>query len=289
MSSAAEILQTPESAAPLQTQATPQTTEQPAANGAWYDGVQDTELKGWLSNKKYESPEMAAKAAWSLERLLGADKAGRTVVLPKDDADVEGVKAFRAKLGVPESAEGYKLPLPEGVTDDTFAKTAAKWFHETGIPAKAAEGIVGKWNEFVATEMRAAEEAEKADSQAKLEALKSEWGHSFDERSELGRRGLRAIGEQAGLDDNDLKKLESSLGTDKMLKMFWKLGDATKEAGFAGGNGAGQFSTSKDAAQEQINEITAKRMSGEINDHQWRTEYDGPDGKMTKLMKIITG
>lgn len=228
---------------------------------------------------------MAAKAAWSLERLLGADKAGRTVVLPKDDADVEGHKAFNAKLGVPETAEGYKLPLPEGQTDDAFAKTASKWFHANGVPPKAAEGIVKEWNTFIQGEIKRQAELETAQSEAKLNALKTEWAHQFDERAEHGRRGLKAVGEQAGLDDADLKKLEASLGTDKMLKMFWKLGEATKEASSAGGNNSGQFGTSKQQAQEQINDITAKRMSGEINDFMWNKEYGQ---KMDTLMKIIT-
>jgi len=231
---------------------------------------------------------MAAKAAWSLERLIGHEKAGRTVVLPKDDADIEGRKAFLSKLGVPETPEGYKLPLPEGQTDDGFAKTAAKWFHEAGVPPKSAELISSKWNEFIGTEIKAQEQLEKQQSEAALQSLQSEWGHQFDERAELGRRGLREIGTQAGLGDEDLKKLESAIGTDKMLKMFWKLGETTKEGGFAGGNNPGQFGTTKAQAQEQINEITAKRMSGEITDYQWQKEYDGPEGKMTKLTKIVT-
>lgn len=291
MPSAAEILSPQTTEAPLQTQATQQTTTQPSVNAAWYESVQDAELKGWLSNKKYESPEMAAKAAWSLERLLGADKAGRTIVLPKDDTDQEGLKAFRAKLGVPETPDGYKLPLPEGQTDDAFAKTAAQWFHKNGIPPKAAEGIVNEWNTFIGNEIKAQEAAEKADSEAKLQELKTEWGAHFDERAELGRRGLKMVGEQAGLDDADLKRLESTLGTDKMLKMFWKLGEANKEGGFAGGNNTGQFGMTKQQAQEQFNEIQTKYLNGEINDYTWRTEYLTPnkDGKLDQLMKVITG
>ena len=291
MATAAEILSpavTPP-AAPLQTGATVQPTNEPAANsGAWYESVQDTELKGWLSNKKYESPEMAAKAAWSLERLLGADKADRTFVLPKDDTDAEGIKAFRAKIGVPETPEGYKLPLPEGQTDDAFAKAASKWFHANGVPAKAAEGIVKEWNTFMQGEMQRMDQLEKAQAEAKLNDLKTEWAHNFDERAELGRRGLKAIGEQSGLDDSDLKKLESAIGTDKILKMFWKLGEVGKEGTGTGGNHGGQFGTSKQSAQEQLNDIMDKRQKGEINDFVWQKEYFQPGGKIEQLTKVLT-
>jgi len=289
MATAAETLATPTTEAPLQTQATPQPTSSPAANSAWYDSVQDTELKGWLSNKKYESPEMAAKAAWSLEKLLGADKAGRTVVLPKDDADVEGQKAFYAKLGVPETPEGYKLPLPEGQTDDAFAKTASQWFHKNGVPPKAAEGIVKEWNTFMQGEMKRMDDLEKAQSEAKMNELKTEWAHQFDERAEFARRGLKSVGDQAGLDDADLKKLENALGSDKMLKMFWKLGEVSREGTGTGGNANGQFGTSRQEAQEKFNEIQAKRANGEINDFSWNKEYAATGGILDQLMKVITG
>lgn len=256
----------------------------PPASG-WWDTFENPDVKAWAANKKYETPEMLASSAYSLEKLLGADKAGRTVVLPKDESDAEAMKAFRAKLGVPENADGYKLPVPEG-SDATFAKAAAGWFHEAGIPPKAAELIAGKWNEFYGNAIKASEEAEKTKSEKGLSDLKIEWAHQFDERSEMARRGLRGVGTEAGLDDNDLKALESTLGTGKMMKLFWRLGEANREGAFAGKDGNSTFGTTPTQAQERMNVIVADRAAGKINDYQWRTEYEP---ELDRLIKVMAG
>jgi hypothetical protein len=227
---------------------------------------------------------MLAKAGRSLEQLLGADKAGRAVVLPKDENDTEGWKTFRSKLGVPESADGYKLPLPEG-DDGGFAKTAAGWFHEANIPQGSAEKIAAKWNGFITEQIKAAEVAEQQKSEKQLNDLRVEWAHEFDTKSEMARRGFREVGKLSGLDESDLTKIESSLGTAKMLKMFAQIGQYTAEGGFKGGDGGGGFGLNPSKAQDQINAFIADRAAGKINDHQWRTETEP---KISELLKVIT-
>jgi hypothetical protein len=86
----------------------------PAANGAWYDAFENPEVKTWTAAKGFKDPAAVAESAYNLEKLIGFDKAGRTLVVPKDDATPDEMRAFHAKLGVPETPDGYKLPLPEG-------------------------------------------------------------------------------------------------------------------------------------------------------------------------------
>ncbi|HQQ71498.1 MAG TPA: hypothetical protein PLL92_14465, partial [Alicycliphilus sp.] len=71
----------------------------------WFSSFQDAGVKSWAESKGFKDPETAVASAWNLEKLIGADRNGRTVVLPKYDKDVEGIKAFRAKLGVPDSPD----------------------------------------------------------------------------------------------------------------------------------------------------------------------------------------
>ena len=73
------------------------------------------------------------------------------------------------------------------------------------------------------------------------------------------------------------------------MKIFSRIGEMTKEAGFAGGNSAGTFGQTREQAQEAFNEIQAKRINGEINDFVWNKEYANPGGKIDQLMKKITG
>lgn len=251
----------------------------------WWDTVKDPEVKGWLANKKYADAETALKGHWSLERLMGAEKAGRTVVLPKDDNDAEGWKALTAKLGVPETADGYKLPMPEG-SDEAFAKTAAGWFHEAAIPPRAATLITNKWNEWMKGAVEAGEAADKAESEKQMAALETQWGAKFPEQRELAQRGFREFSSQFGLDDKAaLARAESVLGAANLTKFFAGLGTLTGEARFAGGaDGAGGFKASKADAETQIAQITADRIAGKYTDFQWRTEIEP---KLMKLGEVV--
>jgi len=245
-----------------------------APSTGWWDTVKDPEVKTWLGSKKYPDAESALKSHWSLERLMGADKAGRTVMLPKDENDAEGWKALSAKLGVPDSADGYKLPMPEGA-DEGFSKTASQWFHEAGVPPRAANKIAEKWNEYISEQVKAGEAAERAESQKQMGALEKEWGGEFPAKRELAQRGYREFAKQFGLDDKAaLERAESVLGAANLTKFFAGLGAMNSESGFAGSDGKGGFSgVTKQQAMDQIRQIQADRMSGKINDHAWRTEY----------------
>jgi hypothetical protein len=88
---------------------------QSASNDAWYATlVQNDDIKNWAANKNFKDAGAALESSYNLEKLIGFEKAGRTLVLPKDDAPVEEQRAFWQKLGAPEKAEDYKLPIPEG-------------------------------------------------------------------------------------------------------------------------------------------------------------------------------
>ncbi len=285
MTSAAEILnpQTPAAEAPIQGSSPQSAPVAPQTPSGWWDGFKDGELKGYLANKAYDSPETLGKAYRSLEQLMGADKAGRTVVMPKDDNDVEGRKAFYSRLGVPESPDGYKLPLPEG-DDGVFAKTAAKWFHESGIPSKSAERISANWNAFIEEQVKAGQVQEQERGKAELEQLKAEWGADFEMKGELGRRGLREVGGKAGFDDADLDRLEKSIGAAKTIRLFSTLGSYLQEGGFAGGQANPGFGMSMQKAQDRLNEIHAERASGKMTDFAWKSEAEP---EIEKLMKIL--
>lgn len=237
------------------------------------------ELKDWIGNKNFADPVTALQSHFNTEKLLGHEKAGRTVVLPKDENDAEGLAAFRAKMGVPESAEGYELPVPEGESEE-FSKMAATWFHEAGVPKPAAVAFAEKWNTFVAEmeeKERAMDEKERSEAQAKseleLNALKQEWGDAYDQKAEFAKRGQRAYGSKAGLDTNDLEALESAIGTTKMLKLFHALGESTAESDFVAGEHK-NFSMTPSEAQAKLDEARKQRMAGDITEQQFMAVQD---------------
>lgn len=254
-----------------------------AATG-WWDSVKDAEVKGWLGNKKFPDAESALKSYWGLERLMGADKAGRTVMLPKDEADEAGWRALASKIGVPETPDGYKLPLPEGV-DDGFAKTASKWFHEAGVPPRAANRIAEAWNAWIGEQVQTGEAADRAESEKQMGALEKEWGGEFTAKRELAQRGYRDFAKHFGLDDKAaLERAESVLGAANLTKFFAGLGELNGESSFAGPDGKGSFGVTPQEAQRQVDQIIADRTAGKINDTQWRKEYEP---QIRKLGEII--
>jgi hypothetical protein len=256
----------------------------------WYDSVKDPETKAWLATKGLPDAESALKSYWGLERLIGADKAGRTLMAPKDDADAEAWGTLAKRLGLPEKPDDYKLPLPDGA-DPEFAKAAATAFHKLGIPPRYGKGITEWWNGYVSSEMAKQEQADLARAAEQTAKVMTEWGSAATANEELSRRGFREFAEQFGLkqkdgkDDNDLiKRFQAVLGADTMLKFFHGLGSMNAESRFAGGGGPSGFKGNSNDIQAQINQITTDRMAGKINDIQWRQEFEP---RMLELFKAL--
>ena len=286
MTTATEILQTPPASTPPPPGSPPPGGEVPGLNApanGWWDTVSDPELKGFLANKNFEKPEMAFSAYKSLESLLGADRAGRTLVMPKDDTDVEGMKAFRQKMGIPDTPEGYKLPLGEKAPEG-YVKTIQQLMHQAAVPPKQAEQLVKGFDEYMNREVEAQRTAQATAAKQELVQLEAEWGPEYKANEELARRGLRTVGEKAGLDDAKLQALEAAIGTASMLKMFQQLGAANGEAAFRGNDTPGTFGTTLQQAQDELASITTKRQNDQISEMEWRETYEA---RALKLLNII--
>lgn len=253
MAEAAANSAPPPAAAP----AAPAAAPEPAANQTWYP---DT-AKDYVANKGWKAPADVITSYQGMETLMGADRAGRTIVLPKDANDVEGQKAFRAKLGVPDSADKYELPAPSGQGGPDLIKEASSWFHEAGIPKAAAQAITQKWNAHIEGLIKAQETTAQTESTAQLDTLKGEWGTAFESNAEFARRFLKA----AGWDDAKMSQYERTFGTATMLKDFFSWGKAVAEPGFSTGNGGNNFSPNKQAIQREVQELKDKRVANQIS------------------------
>jgi len=180
----------------------------PAANPApaWHDSITDEGLKAFITGKGFKDAADAAKALQEME----------------------------GKSAVPESADAYTLPVPEGA-DAAFAGEAAKWMHEAGVPVAAAQALAEKWNGYMAAQQEASEAQRAAQGEADIAALKTEWGNQYDANIELGRRAVRTF----GIDEATLDSINTALGDAATLKLFQsigsKLGEATLVPAGAGG------------------------------------------------------
>lgn len=232
---------------------------QPGDAGAapeWSNGFDD-DTKGWLGGMgvdKLTEKDALAKVIpmyRNAEKKLGMP-ADRLVPLPKDDNDADGFKAIMAKLGAPETPDGYEIKAPEGQPDG-FLKTATGWFHELGVPKRQAAGLAEKWNEYVTVQQAAAVEAQKKRDDTDYEALQQEWGEKdYDAKIELGNRVIRA----AGLSEDEARAMKNAIGLKRAATLFAYLGGAMGEHAFKGGEeGGNRFQMSASQLRARIAEI----------------------------------
>lgn len=240
---------------------------QPNEEKPWYEGFQDASVKDWAAGKGWKSPEAATQSAWHLERLLGADKAGRGLVLPKDEADAEGWNNVYSKLGRPASADAYEIPVPEGDTGE-FLKTAKEWFHGLGLNNKQAQGLAEKWNAHGQQMMEAEENQFLAAAERDIESLQTDWGDQFNVRAEVAKRAMR----EAGLTPEEGQQLERALGVAKAAKVFEFFGKHFMEHEAKGmDGGSNKFGVTPVEAKSRIEnlrgdpEFTRRYISGDAD------------------------
>ena len=233
-----------------------------AQQAQWFDAFPE-DVRGLVQTKGWQSPVDAIQSYTNLEKFLGAAKAGRGLVVPKDDASPDEWGQLYDKLGRPKSPDEYKLPIPEGDTGE-MSKAAAAKFHELGLTAKQAENLASWWNEQSQAAIAAQQNTVAQSAEQQMAQLQQEWGKDFDANIEAGRRAAR----QFGVGEEMLTKMENALGTKEMLQFFAKVGKGMGEDNFVDGKGSSGFGMSPEAARVRISQLkgdpdwTAKYLGG---------------------------
>jgi hypothetical protein len=256
----------------------------PAANQAfWNDWTapEQKDTRDWIANKNYADPFTLAKTAQGLEREAATLRtAANLKAYPADKVNPDGtvtkadpnqVQAWRATMGVPESADKYEIAPPKDSPYPQFTDYLKGVLHEAGVPAAMAPALAKGYDAAVVrleTELRAAEDAKSA---ADLKQLEMEWGANYKERVALGARGKEWLAKEVGgLNDLQLRAMESILGTPKFMAAMWKFGAGNTEASFAGGGGGGAgFEGGASAAKAEFDQLWADRSAGKISNFQW--------------------
>lgn len=227
----------------------------------WYQSFPD-EVRGLVETKGWQTPVDAITSYANLEKFLGADKAGRGLVLPKDDAAADEWNQVYDRLGRPKSPDQYKLPIPQGDTGE-FAQKAAKVFHEAGLNTKQAEALASWWNQTQQEMAGFQQQSLLQNSEAEMAQLQQEWGKDFDANIEAGRRAARQVGMNADM----IEKMEAAIGTKQTMELFYKFGKGLSEDTFVDGQGNRGFGVSPEAARVRISQLKA--------DPDWTAKYLG--------------
>lgn len=134
-----------------------------------------------------------AKSLVNAQSMIGADK----VAIPGKHATDEDWGEVWRKLGRPDTPDGYELvnEMPEGIeqNDDML-----NWFrntaHEIGMTPSQAQKMLGKYNQFLGTQIEVDEGQIEQLRETTETELKKEFGAAFADRVSNGNAVMQEFG-----------------------------------------------------------------------------------------------
>lgn len=172
----------------------------------WIDQLPENLKADAKHYSKYKSPIHALEHTRNLQQLVG--KKADAVIIPGEGATEQEIAEYRAKIGVPDTPEGYgiKTPddLPEGVevSDEIMAEFAGV-AHKLGLTPEQVNGLqqweMGRVGAMSQANETAAHALEAKHLEDNRKALQEEWGtgKEFDEKITLATRAGRTFGYSA--------------------------------------------------------------------------------------------
>lgn len=241
----------------------------------------DPVLVGHAQNAGWQSPLDAVKSHRELQQLLGADRAGRTITVPADEADAKGWEQVFTKLGRPANPQDYGITAPEGA-DPAFSQAAAAQMHALGLSKVQAQKLVSWWNEHAKGVGDAQTAADAERFTAEDAQLTKDWGAERPMRTELARRAAQKLGWSA----EDISRMEKVAGFAKTMKTFAQIGDMLREHGMEGLGDIGGFGTTPEGAKAKRAQLLADsefrtKAMADSKSSQW--------AEIQRLDRIIAG
>lgn len=209
----------------------PPATPPAAKPESWYHGLNE-ELTGVVEAKQWGSLEDALTSYRNLEKLHGVP-AEQLLKLP-EKAEDEGWAEVHKRLGVPENAEDYKLPVPEG-DDGAYAKIMQEWFHEAHIPLDAARKIAELNNSRIAKQIEDGNAAYQVSVKEDTAALQRDLGAAYEDKMNVAKGVFKAM----ELTKEQVDGMEQAMGYGPLMKFLMKVGERMGESNFISGGGGG--------------------------------------------------
>ena len=208
----------------------------------------DTTFKNFINTDGNIDHASLMKSYLHNSKLIGQDK----VTIPTKESGAEEWQNVYRKLGVPESLDDYKVEnnLSEGLTANEemfngFRETA----HKAGVHPRQAQEIINYFNETVASQVKAQNEQAQADFTNGVNALKTEWGESFDKKCHMAKEGLMNFcTPEEAQQLSDIGFMDSPVVT----KLFAKIGEALGKEDTFTDEGKGDFGMGPEQIQTEI-------------------------------------
>ncbi len=193
----------------------------------WQTGVNETH-KGVITSKGWKDLNSVMDSYTGLEKLLGGPKE-KLVRIPDNMGDEKAMGEIYDRFGRPKEAKDYSF---KGA-DEGFDKFARETFHKNGLSSTQAKNIIEGYDAFAKGLDEAAESKFKAESQIATDTLKTKWASAYDQNLKIAKSAAT----QFGISNEDLGKLESTLGFAKTMDFLHGIGSKVGEAEFHGGSG----------------------------------------------------
>ena len=229
----------------------------PQTPPTWLDQVTDPNTKAWAEAKGLQNGnfENVLGSYHNLEKLMGADKAGRTITLLGDDASSEEHATFYNKLGRPEDASQYSVTLPEGSEDDTRLTMMRTKAHALGLTDEQFTGLAEADAEYLSNTIQQQQDTASISGADAEVALKKEWGAADD----LKVAGINLAAQKLGITEDQLKGLHSSMGPVEAMKFVDGLNTKIGDHDFDGGESVIPNHKTPDQARTELSELSMNK------------------------------
>jgi hypothetical protein len=149
----------------------------------------------FVEKKGYASVDHLAVAALSSDRHISQTRrmSGNAVDIPGQNATDEDWSSFFSKIGRPERADQYDLKI-EGDTDQPFMTAMRAAMHESGLSQRQAAKLVERYMAYAGERNAAQASSADADLNAQVDAMKRQWGASWDSNVAAGQKAIAALG-----------------------------------------------------------------------------------------------
>lgn len=208
--------------------------------------------------------QQLARSYHSAQGMIG--KKGMSI--PDERSTPEDRAAFNKAMGVPDKPDDYQFETPEGYTPNKDRIAAwRKELHDAGIPAKAANKLVGNYIK----EEQASHAAEKSKVTDWENATRQEFGGKLDGMLNSVNYALREIDQNGEI----FKILDSTgLGSNKdVIRMLANVGEMLGERGPRGVGTSVSHTLAPDQAQVEIKQLERTHQEALFNNRHPDHEY----------------
>lgn len=240
---------------------------------SWLDGADETTV-GYVQNKGWSDPKQVLDGYRNLEKLLGADKAGNGVVLPRLDADAKEWAPIWDRMGRPPAADGYARL--EGANPELQNNMYGK-FHELGLTKTQGEAVANWIAELGQQDSQQSEQQAQIQFQEEDMAVRSEWGAAYNQNLAQAQAAARGL----GLDAETIDKMSEAMGHRATLNLLQRIGSRMGEDTFVSGERTESFGNALTPGQAKA------QIQSLMSDRDFTTRYMAGDAAARAKMESL--